>query len=452
MKRMVLSSWFLVLGVCGAVTTVYAKNLIPQLEKAPVASSHPPKVPVQVLDNGLTVYTYENHELPLFKATIYIQTVSAYEPSSKAGLAALTAELQTTGGAGARTPQELDIYLDDNAIHLESGSGKELTWITVSSLKENWDQALALLWQVVLEPRFDPERFQLAKSRSIERIRRQMDYPATIASQELTWELYGKKSPWARIPTERSVRKIGLKDLVRWHGDYFKIQRMTLVSSGDFSTGPLVKAVKEKTAGLQPQAIPEVRWDPIALEQKGKTKKIRKKLTQVVITAGGMALPRNDPDRYAYSLLQYVLGGSTFVSRLGNDIRSQRGLAYGADSYWVDNPRRGHFRISVQTKVGQEVLVLERIRANVTDLAGDKPVTAKELKEAKEAMLNQYVFLFENPFEIPFQQARFDLLGYPKDYLASYPQKIRSVTLEQVRAAAQKYLTTDPLKIVIVGP
>ena len=431
---------------------VHAKNLIPALEKTPVAAAHPPKVPVTQLPSQLKIYTYENHELPLFEARVYVPVGSAYENSKKAGVSELTAEMLASGGTTEHAPEELDVLLDEKSIHLEADAGRELTWVTVRSLKENWKEALALLWQVVQSPRFDPKRFQNTQNRWLDSLKRQEDLPASVAAREIVWALYGHDSPWSNIATLKTAKKLRREDVIAWHEKYFQIQRMTLVAAGDFSTQALKQITQKWTHDRQPKEVIQPVWSTIPFDQKAKTIKIKRPINQSVIQAGQMAIARNDPDRFVYELLQHIVGGTVFLSRLGVDVRVQRGLAYGIGSSWEENPVRGTMRIYAQTKKEQTDLVIERIRTILSNLATHPDITAKELDEAKKSFVYQYVFWFESPFEIPFQKAKLDLLGYPKNYLDTFVAKIKSVTLAQVNAAAQKYLKPDQLKFVIVGP
>src|SRR3989338_7578421 len=193
---------YLVLAlICCLPLSGWGKNQIPDLSKPSVQIPEPPEISVKLFPNFLKVYTYEDRALPLFKATLWIQCGSAYEKSELAGLSSLLATLLATGGTKKYSPKELDAFLDEKGIQVSSGSDSELTWVTVSSLKEYAPEALQLLWELVDQPRLDKERFNLAKNNWIEDLKRQEDLPNPVAKRNLEKALYGDKNPWANIPT-----------------------------------------------------------------------------------------------------------------------------------------------------------------------------------------------------------------------------------------------------------
>ena len=412
----------------------------------------PSKVSVYTLPNGFQLYLLENRELPILEAKLFVQTGSAYEEEKTEGLADVTADLLAMGGTASKTPAELDQWLDEKAIQLGGDAGRELTQITVSSLAKEWESLLSILQEVVTAPRWDKDRFDLIIGRTKEGLRREEDQPHVLAGRALRKMVYGEKNPWGRQPTVQSIGRISLKDVERFYKKYYHPNRMLLAVAGDFSKSKVKKWVEEHFGLLKAHDAAAPDWQKIPLDAKRETKRIKKKVTQAFIEAGHIGLERRSPDEYAFALLQYILGGEPFISRLGVDIRSQSGLAYSVYSDWETNPAGGMFSIHVQTRADAEKAVLEKIDSHLEKMTQEADVTPDELKIAKEAVLNKYIFLFDSPFKVVFQQATFDLLGYPKNYLEKYPENIRKVTLAEVQAAAKRYLHPDKLKIVVVSP
>ncbi|MDP2599557.1 MAG: pitrilysin family protein [Deltaproteobacteria bacterium] len=412
----------------------------------------PPKVSVYELPNGFQLYLLQNSELPILQAKLFVQTGSAYEKEKTEGLADVVADLLAMGGTADKTPAELDQWLDAKAIHLSGDAGRELTQITVSSLAKEWESLFSILHEVVTAPRWDKDRFDLIIGRTKEGLRREKDHPQILAGRALRKMVYGEKNPWGRQPTVKSIGRIRPADINGFYKKYYHPNRMLLAVAGDFSKPKVKKWVEGHFGLLVPQDTAAPDWKKIPLDAKRETKRIKKKVTQAFIEAGHIGLERGSPDEYAFSLLQYILGGDPFISRLGVDIRSQSGLAYSVYSNWETNPAGGMFSIHVQTRSDAEKAVLEKIDFHLKRMAVEADVTGEELKIAKEALLNKYIFLFDSPFKVVFQKATFDLLGYPKDYLKKYPENIRKVTLAEVQAAAKRYLHPDNLKIVVVSP
>ena len=428
------------------------ESLVPQLEKTPLLHWNPPKVTHFQLDNGLEVYALENHELPMVNVALYLRAGELDSPQKMDGLADLTAELIVEGGVEGKTPEEVDAWLDNQAMEFESHTGNEGTMFTMSSLSESWEEGVSFLWQALFHPAFDPKRFDTVQKKKLNGLKRSLDLPEVLAERAFKKAIYGEKSPWGSSMTQASLKKIAVKDLREFHKKYFGLQNMVLGISGDFSLAQLHVILAQTTQNL-PQGEKHLRhWNGISFSPKAKTEKISKKVTQAIVEVGHLALPRFDPDYYAYDLLQYVLGGSGFTSRLTQDIRTERGLAYAATSGWEDNPERGSFKIFVATRAEKQKEVLERIRFHLTNIMGEGAVTQKELDEAKQSILSQYIFKFATPFQLLLERLRNDVMGYPADYLEKYPEEIKKVTVADLKRVAQKYLRPDALTTVIVAP
>lgn len=450
MRKFVLCAMYYVLCLLVA-GSVHAKNLIPELAASGLPYWNPPAVIQKTLANGFSLYLLPDPTLPLFEAKLYLKTGGAYVPAGQAGLAELMASTWTSGGTKTKTPQEMDQWLEDNAIHVTSDSGRELTTLTLSCLAFQKEEALNFFQELLFQPGFDTERFQLAKRRFQEGLRRLKDHPNELLSQTFRESLYGPKHPFGSHPNLKTLGRIQRDDLLNFYRRSFHPQQMLVAVAGDFSPKEM-SAWAEKYFGSLPQnKNPEPNWPELPFETKAETKRVKKKLTQSFIEVGHLSLQRHAKEKYAYGLLQYILGGDPFTSRLGRDLRAASGLAYSVYSHWDSNPTRGMFKIHIETKQESEALVLEKIKEHLRKIqTGD--VSAEELARAKEALLNQYIFWFDSTFDIVEQQASLNLLGYEGDYLSRYPERLKKVTLEEVNAVAKKYIQPDQLKIVVVGP
>ncbi|MBI4125496.1 MAG: insulinase family protein [Deltaproteobacteria bacterium] len=451
-KSMVHGPWSTVLFFLLAPGPLFAKNLIPALAQEGLPKWEQPKVEKQELPNGFRFYTLTDHALPLFRATLFIETGQAYAPYQKSGLADLTSTLLVTGGTRTKEPRALDEWVEERAITVWSGTGRELTTLHVSALAHQWKDALEILREVCLEPRFDAKRFDLAKRRFLEELRREEDHPNSVLSRAFQTALYGKKHPWGHLPTPRSLRRIKREDLTAFYEKYFHPNRMVLTVAGDFSPSQVKKWAVENFQELKKTEIPDSEWKIEPFKNKPRTQKIRKKVNQVFLEMGHWGLTRHQEERYAYGLLQYILGGDAFTSRLGKDIRTARGLAYSVYSDWEATPARGHFKIHVETKAESAEEVRQAIIEHLNRLHEKADITPEELEGAKEALLNQYIFWFDSPFEIVNTRAKLDLLGFPRRYLEEYPEKIKGVTLEKLKETAKKYIEPKRLTFVTVSP
>lgn len=447
MKRFLI---FLIL--LSTSSPAFSKNRISEFIGGPIQNWTPPVVEKSKLENGFQLYLLEDGALPIFQAKLFIQVGSTHDPITHSGLSELTANLLIGGGTLSKTPQEVDEWLDEQSIHLDVEVDQELTVITISSLAPQWERALDFLWEVVWQPRWDSERFQLFQRQAEEALRREEDQPDLILSKAFQKTIYGEGHPWALYPTAQTLQQITIPKIKEYYQRYFHPNEMLLAMAGDFSKERVRKWFQIKGSPIPAHKVDHPNWSLIPFQNKSETKWISKELTQSFIEVGHLSLERHSEDRYAYGLLQYILGGDPFTSRLGKDIRKDQGLAYSVYSHWEANPVRGLFKVHVETKAENQGKVLQRIQGHLTRISQEGNITAEELQMAKEALLNQYIFLFDSPFKAVALQTRVDLLGFPTDYLQRYPQKVQAVTLPEVQEVAKKYLDPKGLKTVIVGP
>jgi len=411
-----------------------------------------PPISIHTLSNGFKLYLLEDHHLPLIETKLFIKVGDAYEEVKLAGLADIMTSLLVTGGTKSKSPKEVDEWLDERAVHLTAEAGRELSVITLSCLSKQWEEAFNFLVEVLLQPRWDQERFELTINRYLEELRRDDDEPGTVAERAFREELYGAKHPWGKSPTLASIGRIRIEDIKKFYQSYFQPSRMLLTVSGDFSSLAIKKWLEKWASSLQETPVQEPKWEKLPLGSKSKQKRIHKKVTQSFIEMGHLGLERHSPDEFPFAVLQYILGGEPFTSRLGRDIRSDRGLAYSVYSHWDTNPTRGYFRISLQTRADAEEIALEKIKEHLVRISQQADITPEELALAKESLLNKYIFWFDSPFHVVALKAKMDLLGFEKDYLSKYPERMKRITLEQVKEVAKKYIQPDGLKVVIVGP
>lgn len=444
-------TWIFLVGWLAA-SPALAKNLIPVLAQQGIPKWNPPRVQKEKFPNGFRLYTLADHTLPLFQATLFIETGQAYVSPKKSALADLLADALVTGGTKAKRPKDLDEWLEGRAIRLWADAGRELTTVTASALSSQWEEALGILAEVCLEPRWDGERFGLARLRFLENLRREADQPNSVLGKAFRRALYGKKHPWGHMATPKTVRRVKRRDLVEFYEKYFHPNRMLLAVAGDISSARIQKWAEGYFQGLTKQEVADPGWAVQPFKNRARTKKIKKPVNQVFLEAGHWGIVRHQPEKYAYHLLQYILGGDVFTSRLGKDIRTRRGLAYSVYSDWEATPARGHFKIHVETKAESAPEVRQAILDHLQRIRQKADLTPAELASAREALLNQYIFWFDSPFEMVNTQAKLDLTGFPPDYLQTYPQKMRGVTLEEIKAVAKQYLEPDQLTWVTVAP
>lgn len=401
------------------------------------------------LDNGMTVYLLEDHELPMVNVSALIKTGSIYEPPDKAGLAGLVGAVMRSGGTKAVSPEDMDRELEFMASSIETSIGADAGNASMSALKKNLGRTLELFSQVLMNPVFSAERVLLAKNRTLEALRRQNDDPKGVGDRELNKALYSGH-PLGRYPTPETVKGITRDDMVSFQSRYYHPNSVTLAVSGDFDRGELLRSLNRLFGGWKPgnaafPAVPE----PSATVP-SRVLLARKPVNQSVIRMGHLGIEKSNPDIYAVKVMDFILGGG-FTSRLTTEVRSNQGLAYNVDAYF-DVGRRfvGIFKAETETKSETTIKAISLMRDIIAGMTR-APVSGQELKLAKDAIINSFIFGFANASSVVSQRARLEYYGYAPGYLENYRDNIAKVTEEDVLRVARKYLRPESMVTVVVG-
>ncbi len=407
-----------------------------------------PKAERAVLANGVVVYMMEDHELPLVNVTAYVRTGSIFEPADKLGLAGLTGSVMRSGGTESLAPEKLDAELEFMASGVESGIGSEMGNVSLTTLTRNLDRTLELFVDVLRHPAFREDRITLAKNQTIEYLRRQNDDPKGVAGREFTRAVYAGHQ-LGRFPTIETVKNISRDDLVAFHRRFYGPSNIMLAVAGDFRKDEMLAALNKLLAGWEGPKEPV----PAIAQPVGNKPGVvfaRKEVNQSVIRMGRVAIDKNSPDLYALRVMDYILGGG-FTSRLTNEIRSNQGLAYNASSHLdVGRLFPGTLMAGTETKSESTGKAISLIRSIMTGMTAE-PVTDQEIGQAKDSLINSFMFGFTKTDMIVNQHARLEFFGYPAGYLENYRDNIAKVTKEDVLRVARKYLGPDSMVLMVVG-
>jgi zinc protease len=408
-----------------------------------------PKSDRLTLKNGMRVYFLEDHELPIVNVTAYITTGSIYEPDEMTGLAGMAGALIRSGGTKSLKPDQLDTELEFMASSIESSMGDDSGTLSMSTLAKNLDRTLELYADVLMNPGFDQSRVDLTVKNTIEAIRRQNDDPKGIASREYNKALY-ENHPLGRVATIGSVSKATREEMVRFHKRFYSPGSIILAVSGDFNRKEMIAKLEKLFGNWKPEEprLPEVGVPDTT--PKKQTLFARKQVSQSVIRMGHLGIEKNNPDQYAVRVLDYILGGG-FTSRLTQEVRSNQGLAYHAGSRF-DVGRRfpGTFMAETETKSGSTVKAITLMKEIIAGMTKEQ-VTEEELTQAKESIINSFIFGFTQPNSIVTQQARLEYYGFPDGYLENFRDNIARVSRDDVLRVAKKYLHPESMTILVVG-
>jgi zinc protease len=424
---------------------------VQQLEKTPLPRIHIPPIQKKTLGNGLRLLLLPDDETPVVEGTFYIRTGEIYEPTDRLGVAMMTGQLLRMGGTKQMSPDAYDEALANLGAEVHSSINREYGVVTFKCLSEDLPRVLALVFQMIKEPAFDSQRLELVKLQAAERLRRENDSPDDIARREFPKIIYGQDSPWARTPTIQSVAAISREDVERFYRRFYHPDRMILAMAGDFSKKNVVSEIEAATQGWPKSTVPVPTVPEVERTWDEGVYMIQKNFDQATIFLGHFGERRFNPDKFALILLNDILGGDVLGSRLGKQIRSTLGLAYGIYSNFGLQTDYGIFYVFAQTKAVSTQQVMKEIRGILAEVAGGETLTQAELEEHKQSVVNSLYSEYEPRSKFVMEEARFEYLGYPPNYLRIFREKIQQVSLKDLQRVARKYLRPGSLKILVVG-
>ena len=401
------------------------------------------------LSNGIELYLLEDSELPLINFVALVRTGSVFEPAEKAGLASLTGTVMRTGGTSSLSGDEINEKLEFIAGSVETGIGREVGSASLSVLKKDIDLGLTIFADVLRTPAFSQDKVELAKQKKIESIRRQNDNPQSIAFREFRRALFDD-GPRGRVPTLETVSSISREDMVAFHKKYFYPKNIILGVSGDFERGAIIQKLETAFKSWEPATLS---FPDLELPAERDAKSIyyaHKDLPQSTIIMGNFAADKTHPDYFPFTVLNYIIGGGGFTSRLMSEIRSNRGLAYSVGSIYRAETDYGLFATYCFTK-SESTLESITLISGILEKVKHEGITQEELDRAKSSLLNSFIFEFTTPSQIVNKQVAIAFDNLPKDFLEIYRERITEVTLEDVNTVAQRYLHPDRMLLVVVG-
>lgn len=401
------------------------------------------------LPNGLVVYLMEDHTSPLVLVRTLVPVGAVDEPTDRLGVSGIAAELVTSGGAGTRTPEQLDELLEFHAADLGAGAADEYSQVSLSVRSQDLAALFPVFADVVLRPRFDGARFEVARSRVLESIKRRNDRPDGLAARALNKALYGTDTLLGREASEATVKAITADDVKKFHTKWTP-KTARLVITGDFDRAAVKLLIDRSFAAWKGGAPPARNFGTVGPPAR-RVIVIPRAVAQVKVRIGGAGWTRRSPDEYPMRLVNTALG-SFGVGRLYREIRDERGLAYSASSSVGGGPTFGQFTASFDTRPQQAVQALEVALEVLERTGGAEALTKAELGTATDMATNTFAFRFDSASRIAWERALSEFFGYDDDYLDRYRERIGQVTAAQVNAAAAKLTKKDALQIVIVGP
>jgi zinc protease len=421
-----------------------------QINIPPLPPFHPQEPHRFVLPNGMVIFLQEDHELPLIDGVARIRGGSRSEPADKIGLVDIYGEVWRTGGTKSQTGDQLDDYLEIRAAKVETNSTADSTTISWSCLKADFDDVFKAFDDLLRGPEFRSDKVDLVQKEYFDAISRRNDNVDEIVGRESAKLAYGAQNPYARVAEYKTVAAVTRQDLVDWHRAHVNPSNIILGIVGDFDSAAM-EAKLRQTYGAWPKgpALKEAKIEP-APAKPGYYLVQKEDVNQSSIDMVAVGIKRDNPDYYAVRVFNEAFGGG-FSSRLFRTIRTEKGLAYsvgGGIGTAFDHP--GIVRLAMGTK---SATTLESIQAldEQIDNVSKHPITEAEIKLAKDAILNSFIFNLDSPDKILRERMAYEFYGYPQDYLEKFRLGVEKVTPADVARAASRYLHKENLAILVVG-
>ena len=437
----------MMLGCLGMAAAQQSWDQVP----IPPLPKFTPQEPTRVqLPNGMVVFLQEDHELPLISGTIFIKGGSSTEPASKIGLVSIYAGSWRTSGTEKKSGDKFDDELEAIAAKVETGGGVDTTSASFNCLRQNFDQVFADFLDILEHPAFREDKIALAKQRLETAISRRNEEIESIAGREAAKLGYGASSPYAREPEYWTVEAVTRQDLVDWHDKHFAPNNIIFGVVGDFESKEMESRIRSAFGSLSkgtPYNPPQI---PVPGAKPGVYLAEKEDVNQSDITMIGLGIRRDNPDYFAVRVLNEIFGGG-FASRLFKNLRSKQALAYSVGGgIGAGYNHLGLINISMGTKSGSTAKAIDGLYQQIDDLLSNPP-SETELKQAKDSILNGFIFAYDSPDKILGEQLTYELYGYPKDFLERFRGAVEKVTIDDVNRVAHKYIDKRKLAVLVVG-
>lgn len=410
--------------------------------------AHATDVQRVVSPGGITAWLVSDDTVPLVAMQFAFRGGAAQDPDGRAGTARLATALLDEG-AGDLDDDAFKRGLEDLSARLSFDTGRDAVTGSLSTLSGRTGEAVALLASALAEPRFDTGPTERIRAQLVARLKARSTDPEAIASRLLSEATFAGHPYAAPVDgTLESLPSITRDDLVAYHRAVFARDNLVVGVVGDVTAdelGPLLDQAfgsLPATAGLRPVA------DVVPALGKALTADVSEPQTLVRLVTPG--IDRSDPDFMAAYVMDHILGGGAFSSRLYLEIREKRGLAYSVGTSLVGLDHAPLFVAATATGPANADEVLGLMKTAFADMAGAGP-TEQELTDAKRFLTGNYALRFDTSGKIAGQLVGLQLEGMPIDYFDIRNGLVEAVTLEDVKRVARRMLA-GPLTTVMVGP
>lgn len=401
--------------------------------------------------SGAKVLFVENRDIPMLDVAVSFPAGSSFDSADKSGLAGLAHHLLDLGSEGL-SEDDVARGMADIGAQLGGSFDQDRASVslrTLSSAAER-DRALGIMALVLQRPLFRGEVLAREKARVIAALKEAETKPESIADKAFRKAVYGAHPYALGVSGEvSSVENIFVPDLRDFYASHYQAGGAVVAIIGDVSREQAESIAEQLTArlptGATPAALPAVATKIAASEQR-----IAHPASQSHILIGAPGMARSDPDYFALYVGNYILGGGGFVSRLMNEVREKRGMAYSVYSYFMPMKQPGAFQIGLQTKKQQADEALQLVRATLAEFIAKGPAE-KELVAAKQNIVGGFPLRIDSNRKILDYLSVIGFYDLPLSYLDDFQHRVEQVSTLQIREAFARHLDPQHMATVIVG-
>jgi zinc protease len=402
------------------------------------------------LSSGAILLVSEQHQLPMVTMSIAFDAGSRRDPQGKEGLAMLTAESMVEGTT-ALSAADFNEKVDFMGSSISIGLSRDNSIASFTSLKKYQSDTLRMLAQIIQDPGLRDADIERKQAELIADIKSSEEEPGYTVNVAFTRMIFGD-TPYGHPSsgTSEAVAKLKPDDVRSFYHQYYKLGSAVIAVAGDVNADEIKAALEKELTGpqgkVEPQPVPAAREVPTGIH----TQLIDRNVAQANIYMGSDGIARSNPDYYKLQVMNYILGGGGFASRLMKVVRSKAGLAYGIDSGFQAGKFPGAFIVALQTKNASANEAIKLILQQLHQIQ-QSPVSAAELESAKRYLIGSFPLKLDRQSQIVGFMLETEIYGLGLDYAERYPKIINAITADDVLSVAKKYLHPDALDLVAVA-
>lgn len=401
-------------------------------------------------ENGIILLILERHSLPIVNINMIIKAGSIYESDEKTGLSSLVATLLDEG-TKTRSSAQISEEIDFVGGSLSTFAGDDSSGASLRVLKKDLSLGLDLLSDILLNPTFPDAEIERKKADMIGGLIAEKDEPGVVAVKSFNEIIFGSH-PYHRPANGRedTIPGITRDDIVAYYERFYRPNNIIMALVGDITEPEAVEAVNRYFGrwGKKEINLPVIPKVPVL--EKRAVKLIDKDLTQASVIFGHIGIERSNPDYYNLVVMNYILGGGGFSSRMMKNIRDNQGLVYGIHSNFDASLYPGSFAVSLQTKNETANRAIEEVLKEIKRIR-EEPVSDQELEEARSYLIGSFPLRIDTNSKIASVLTSIEYYGLGLDYFDRYPKLIGSVTRADITRVAKRYLDPERYAIVVVA-